>query len=88
MALRRREWLKTFAGASVGALGLPLVNGANAQATASAQTKPDGPPLALKDYQPKSMLHVPETHVPRSGFRISTSTLIFRGWIGKESPTS
>src|SRR6185369_2033638 len=68
MALRRREWLKTFAGASVGALGLPLVNGANAQASASTQTKPDGPPLALKDYQPKSMLHVPETHVPRSRF--------------------
>ncbi|HXU38836.1 MAG TPA: amidohydrolase family protein, partial [Blastocatellia bacterium] len=64
MALRRREWLKTFAGASVGAVGLPLLNRTLAQTTAK---RPE-PPLALKDYQPKSMLHVPETHVPRSRF--------------------
>lgn len=68
MALRRREWLKTLARASVGAVGLPLVNGARPQITVSAQTKSAEPPLALKDYQPKSMLHVPETHVPRSRF--------------------
>ena len=27
-------------------------------------------PLELKDFQPKSMLHVPETHVPRSRFPV------------------
>ena len=66
MTLRRREWLKTLAGASVGAFGLPLANRTHAQTT-----RPDKrvqPPLALKDYQPRSMLHVPETHVPRSRF--------------------
>lgn len=67
MTLRRREWLKTLAGASVGALGLPLINRTHAQTT-TATAKRAEPPLALKDYQPKSMLHVPETHVPRSRF--------------------
>src|SRR5690348_7985769 len=68
MALRRREWLKTFAGASVGALGWSLRNRTHAQTTAPAAAKRAVAPLALKDYQPKSMLHVPETHVPRSRF--------------------
>src|SRR5690348_6000442 len=66
MTLRRREWLKTLAGAGIGALGLPLINRTHAQTTPTA--KRAEPPLALKDYQPKSMLHVPETHVPRSRF--------------------
>lgn len=68
MALRRREWLKTLAAASAGALGSPLLNRAHAQTTAPAPAKRAEPPLALKDYQPKSMLHVSETHVPRSRF--------------------
>src|ERR1041385_1857478 len=63
MTLRRREWLKTLAGATVGAVGVPLINRTDAQTTKRVE-----PPLALKDYQPKSMLHVPETHVPRSRF--------------------
>ena len=67
MTLRRREWLKTVAGASVGALSLPLLNPTHAQ-TKTPAAKQVEPPLALKDYQPKSMLHVPETHVPRSRF--------------------
>src|SRR5262245_59133980 len=62
MALRRREWLKTIATAGFGAVGSQLFDRVHAQTA-----KPD-PPLALKDYQPKSMLHVPETHVPRSRF--------------------
>ena len=68
MALRRREWLKTLAGASIGAVGLPLLNRAQAQTTGPGGARRADPPLALKDYQPKSMLHVPETHVPRSRF--------------------
>ncbi|HKE55444.1 MAG TPA: amidohydrolase family protein [Pyrinomonadaceae bacterium] len=35
---------------------------------ANEPQKPVIQPLALKDYQPKSMLHVPESHVPRSRF--------------------
>ena len=62
MALHRREWLKTIATAGFGAVGSQLFDNVQAQTT-----KPE-PPLALKDYQPKSMLHVPETHVPRSRF--------------------
>src|SRR6185369_15954579 len=40
----------------------------HAQTTKAAPAKKVEPPLALKDYQPKSMLHVPETHVSRSRF--------------------
>src|ERR1043165_9189194 len=62
MTLRRREWLKTIATAGVGAVGYTLPERIQAQRNNPVQ------PLALKDYQPKSMLHVPETHVPRSRF--------------------
>lgn len=66
----RREWLKTIATAGFGVVGSQFLNHGNAQTRAHAdveapQTKPE---LLLKDYQPKSMLHVPETHVPRSRF--------------------
>ena len=65
----RRQWLKTIATASVGAVGSQLVAHANAQSKKAGQPSVRrSPPLALKDYQPKSMLHVPETHVPRSRF--------------------
>src|SRR6185369_10788455 len=67
MAVRRREWLKTIAAAAVGAAGSPLLNRAHAQ-TSTRNNVNRVQPLALKDYQPKSMLHVPETHVPRSRF--------------------
>src|ERR1041384_1749862 len=66
MALRRRECLKTIAAAGFGALGSPLFNRAQAQTHRGGVNRDQ--PLALKDYQPKSMLHVPETHVPRSRF--------------------
>src|SRR5215813_10530317 len=66
MPLRRREWLKTIATAGFGAVSSQLFDSVHAH---SAQTNPkQDQPLALKDYQPKSMLHVPETHVPRSRF--------------------
>jgi len=67
MVLRRREWLKTIAGAAVGAAGSPLFDRVHAR-TSKRNNLNSPPPLALKDYQPKSMLHVPETHVPRSRF--------------------
>ena len=65
----RRQWLKTIAAAGVGTLGSRLVGHANAQSQKAEQSSARrSQPLALKDYQPKSMLHVPETHVPRSRF--------------------
>jgi predicted TIM-barrel fold metal-dependent hydrolase len=62
----RREWLKTIVTAGVGAVGSQFARPTNAQTKKPEQ--PRSQPLALKDYQPKSMLHVPETHVPRSRF--------------------
>ena len=64
----RRQWLKTIAGASLGVVGSPLINSTRAQTRTAVDQKNSNQPLALKDYQPKSMLHVPETHVPRSRF--------------------
>src|SRR5689334_8764127 len=66
----RRQWLKTIAAAGLGAVGSQFVRGAQAQARTVAAPPQSRPlqPLALRDYQPKSMLHVPETHVPRSRF--------------------
>src|SRR5262245_59362271 len=66
MALRRRELLKTIATAGFGAVGSQLFDRVHAQASQPNATQDQ--PLALKDYEPKSMLHVPETHVPRSRF--------------------
>src|SRR5215813_5360422 len=65
----RREWLRTVAIATAGAVGAPLIDRASAQASKHADVSPKpAAPLALKDYQPKSMLHVPEMHVPKSRF--------------------
>ncbi|MEN3325562.1 MAG: hypothetical protein V7638_369 [Acidobacteriota bacterium] len=66
----RRQWLKTIATAGLGAVGSQFLNSAHAEPTALPEPPQSRPPqpLALKDYQPKSMLHVPETHVPRSRF--------------------
>ena len=66
----RREWLRTVATAGVGAVGSQFLNhsqsGSRVLANSNAPQAARG--LLLKDYQPKSMLHVPETHVPRSRF--------------------
>ena len=67
MNLQRREWLKTLAGAGFGALGSSFLERVHSQTRERADIK-QTQPLALKDYQPKSMLHVTETHVPRSRF--------------------
>ncbi len=66
----RRQWLKTIATAGLGAVGSQFLNSAHAQPRTVADPPQSRPPqpLALKEYQPKSMLHVPETHVPRSRF--------------------
>jgi predicted TIM-barrel fold metal-dependent hydrolase len=71
----RREWLKTIASATLGAVGSHLIShkaipsaSANATTVAVPAQKAGTQPLLLKDYQPRSMLHVPETHVTRSRF--------------------
>src|ERR1041384_8802204 len=67
----RRAWLKGIAKASAGALGAATVTIARGKA---AEPHHDGAqagpirPLALQDYEPKSMLHVPETHVAQARF--------------------
>ncbi len=65
----RRRWLTGMAlaaanhGAVVQALNGQLVSRTGGKAPAIGKVK-----LALEDYEPKSMLHVPETEVPRARF--------------------
>jgi hypothetical protein len=40
------------------------------EAEASADADPQGAPLSLEDYQPRSMLRVPETHVARARYPV------------------
>ena len=60
MAVSRRQWL--------GGLGAGVLAGARtSRASPRRRKRPEAPPangpLALKDFEPKSMLHVPETRV-------------------------
>jgi predicted TIM-barrel fold metal-dependent hydrolase len=65
----RRQWLATVATAGLGVVGAELLNGgAESKSASTANSQVSGRPLPLKDYEPRSMLHVPETHVPRSRF--------------------
>src|SRR5262245_48854049 len=70
-AWSRRQWLSrvsaTWAGLALTGRGVAEADTGKAAAPAAAKTAP-GAPLALKDYQPKSMLHVPKTRVERSRF--------------------
>jgi hypothetical protein len=65
-AMGRREWLES--------IGIFVVAGALRAPAHSAQlTTPKGPAkmkLDLSDFQPKSMLHVPETKIPRSRYPV------------------
>src|SRR5262245_51946540 len=64
----RREWLRTVAVATAGAVGAQLIDHANGQSKRGDASPKTSVPLALKDYQPKSMLHVSTTSVPKSRF--------------------
>lgn len=61
--LNRREWLAGWVAAAAGVRGL---------AAPQQPGPPPGkaPPLALPDYEPQSMLHVPETKVERARFPV------------------
>src|SRR5215208_1896336 len=61
--LNRRRWLASLAAAGV----LPALRPGLARQGQGGGKSKEGR-LALEDYEPKSMLHVPETKVPRSRF--------------------
>jgi predicted TIM-barrel fold metal-dependent hydrolase len=60
--MNRREWFSTLAAAAL--VKVP------AAAQRGAATEHKAAPLDLKDFQPRSMLHVPETRVPRARFPV------------------
>jgi len=60
--VKRRAWLTRAAATLLG-------SGVAARA-AEAAPEPATASLPLKDFQPRSMLHVPETHVPRAKFPV------------------
>ncbi|HOM99058.1 MAG TPA: amidohydrolase family protein [Acidobacteriota bacterium] len=64
----RREWMAGFAGATLAGPPASLRGGS---ATArETEGSPTACPLALVDFQPRSMLQVKETHVPRSRYPV------------------
>jgi predicted TIM-barrel fold metal-dependent hydrolase len=63
----RRGWLQRIA---AGALAGGLQSSEQSAASASDAAPAEGCPLALKDYQPRSMLHVGENPVSRSRFPV------------------
>ena len=69
----RRHWLTTVATAGFGVLGAEVFSRSSAASKSEPMVEPvntqtSARPLALKDYEPRSMLHVPETQVPRSRY--------------------
>lgn len=62
--LNRRQFIRT---AGAGALGT-IATAASASSTSTLP--PDRKPLALEDFEPRSMLHVPETRVPKPKFPV------------------
>jgi predicted TIM-barrel fold metal-dependent hydrolase len=60
--VNRRQWMALSAGT--------FAAGPGPAAAQQAATPPPDAALPLPQYQPKSMLHVPETHVPRSRFPV------------------
>src|ERR1044071_6013582 len=69
-ARSRRQWLTTVGTAGLGVIGAQVFDrgGAESKALLAPNSQSGVRPLPLKDYEPRSMLHVPETHIPRSRF--------------------
>ncbi len=65
----RRGWLKALA-AGAGTSALVRTATAGAPVSQPPQSPTPGPALALPDFEPKSMLHVPETAVERAKFPV------------------
>lgn len=69
--INRRQWLQALSlalGASAQSKAAFAVPSANQDAESGAENK--GQPLALADYEPRSMLHAQETHVARAAFPV------------------
>ncbi len=66
----RREWLRGAVAAVVGSQAAPSPTRVLASPGAEKPGKEHKTPLDLSEFQPKSMLHVPETKVPRSKFPV------------------
>ena len=67
-SLSRRAWLRTLTGAAAGTAALARATRVDAlQGPAQA---PAAGPLALPDFEPRSMLHVQETRVERARFPV------------------
>src|SRR5579883_2260830 len=62
--MNRREWM------AMGASALAARQAAAQASPQSADAVPKDGVLPLEQFQPKSMLHVPETHVPRSRYPV------------------
>ena len=77
MKLNRRQWLGRMAAGGAGVLmpfrraaaDSPVASPVQAKGAAAAAKAP-GCPLALEDFQPRSMLHVPEHKVARAAFPV------------------
>jgi predicted TIM-barrel fold metal-dependent hydrolase len=66
----RRQWLARALAGSAGLLGGGRLGRAEPRPVQAPAPAPAEPPLALKDFQPRSMLHVAETKVPRARFPV------------------
>jgi predicted TIM-barrel fold metal-dependent hydrolase len=64
----RREWLGGLGAGLLAGFELGRGRGDAMAAAAPKAPSPSPCPLALKDFEPRSMLHVPETRVPRARF--------------------
>jgi predicted TIM-barrel fold metal-dependent hydrolase len=67
-SINRRTLMAGFGSAAAAAAWPRGVSGQAATTTAQAPPKP--PPLVLTDFQPRSMLHVTETHVEKARFPV------------------
>jgi len=67
--MNRRTWL-TLGGASLAASRNALQAQAHPLQAAAAAQSPQTKQLLLEEYVPKSMLHLPETHIPRARFPV------------------
>jgi predicted TIM-barrel fold metal-dependent hydrolase len=68
--LDRRQWLSRALAAGAGLLGAGRAAQAQLRDPSPPAPAPAEQPLALADFQPRSMLHVAETKVPRARFPV------------------
>jgi predicted TIM-barrel fold metal-dependent hydrolase len=64
----RRQWLKRVGAVGLGASAGPLPSALGVEQAAPPGAGASDARLALADFEPRSMLHVPETRVPRARF--------------------